>query len=231
MAIPKLNYLFHGMLRNLRFGIVVWAIHTATGVLWLINYFYEHSLWGMDQVPERPGLLSIIALSLLNLVALFYLQTRVSSSFRDYNLRSKMMAVSPTLGDVYSTIRPLMQALEGLFNRTAQAFTFVFVASLIGALSYSVLLVGTVIEISLLANVGGGIAVIAGDAHIGLFWIKRLLFYGVNSVLLWIFVIWAGVSFLKTYRIYGYLAGDYETEILPARIRELAEELESGKHE
>lgn len=170
-----------------------------------------------------------MGLSLVNIVMLYYLQRRISDSFRDYVLRCKMTTVSPTLGDIYSTTHPLLQALEELLNRNVLAFATIFVSSLIGALSYSILLLGTVMQISFLTNVLGGIAAIAGYSYVQMFWIKRLVFYGVNSVLLWIFVIWSGLGSLRSYRIHEYLAGDYEPEILPPRIRELAEELESGR--
>jgi len=229
MDIPKLDHTFRTMLQDLRFGTWVWAIHTATVVLWLINYYFEYSfLRGDGLAPTRPGLLNVIALSILNVGVLYYLWTRIKSSSIDYAARIKMVAVSSKLGDIYSTTRPLLLALEELFDKTLFAFASVCISSLVGALGYTVLLFGTLMEISNLTDIlarYGGMA-----STIDAFWIKRLIFYGVNSILLWIFVTWSGLGSQRFYRMHEYRAQDYETEILLPRIREFAEELETEEN-
>lgn len=181
-------------------------------VLWLVNYYVERAALPDLIVERRPEtMLSLVALSVLNIVVLCYSYTRTSQMLKDYMLRVQVAAVSPKLLEPYSMASPLIYGVRDLLRVTPLAFALVSFNSLMAGLSLSVLLVGA------FHWFGVSMWLVASDPvlleTLMNLWAKRFLFYGVNAGLFWILVVWSALSSLRIIRMHRVLERSYEEQM------------------
>jgi hypothetical protein len=98
---------------------------------------------------------------------------------------------------------PFIYVVRSLFDWDMLGFGVIAVSGLSYAFGYSMLLFGAMTGfnsfLSLSRIVSIDMTVFSEMMNV---WMRRLVFYGVNAGLLWVFVFWSALNLFKTYRMY-----------------------------
>lgn len=235
MEAPKLDQLFSSRLNSLKFGIVVMGVHGVSVILWLINYYIEYATYA--QLELETGIpnpiiqrgpftfLGVVSGAVVNALLLCGLYFDTRDSFKEYRRRIEMETISPEFAELYSIAHPLIYIMRNISRNEAVYLGVVALVTVYPLLGYSWLFVTTIPYFSMWLSLIESLHPLMRN-EVWVFWTKRLVFYGANAVLFWIFLVWSGVSFFRSHRIYSRLTKKYETETVPEEIRKIERAVE-----
>jgi len=235
METPKLDKLFRNRLNSLKFGIAVMLFHGVSIILWLVNYYVEYATYAQLEIEtgipnpiiQRSPFtfLSVAVGAIVDaiLLCLFYVYTRYS--FKEYKRRIEVETISSEFAGSYSMVHPLIYSMRDFFRNAVVCLGAVVWFTVQPLYMYSWLFVTTIPYLSMWLSRVESLSPSMRN-EVWMFWIKRLVFYGANAALFWIFLVWSGLSFFSSYQMYSRLTKKYETETVPEGIREIEKAVE-----
>jgi hypothetical protein len=235
MEAPKLDQLFSSRLNSLKFGIVVMGAHGVSVLLWLINYYIEYATYAQleletgipNPIIQRSPFtfLSVASGAVVDAILLCGLYVHTRYSFKEYRLRIETETILPEFAELYSVSHPLIYIMRNIFRNAVVYLGVVVWVTVLPSLGYSWLFVTTIPYFSMWLSMIESLHPLMRN-EVWVFWTKRLVFYGANAILFWMFLAWSGLSFFRSYRMYSHLTKKYETETVPEEIRKIEKAVE-----
>ena len=232
---PKLDQLFSSRLRSLRLGIAVMVIHGVSVILWLVNYYVEYATYAQLEletgipnpiIQRGPfSFLWVVSGAVISALLLCGLYFDTRNSFKEYGRRIEIEAISPEFADLHSMVHPLIYSIRNFSRNEAAYLGVVSLVTIYPLLGYSWLFVTTIPYFNMWLSMIESLHPLVRN-EVWVFWIKRLVFYGANAVLFWIFLLWSVVSFFRSHETYSRLTKKYEIETVPEEIRKIEKAVE-----
>ena len=146
-------------------------------------------------------------------------------AFRDYLLRLQMTRASPDLVGLYSLARPLIYVMRDLFSTNTVTLGVIVVFAFLPAAGFLMLFFQALNWFQVFLNLSESVAFdpILFSELMNV-WIKRLVFYGVNAVLLWTFVFWSAMNLFRTHEMRKLVQPERIDKALEARFGILGEQ-------
>ncbi len=200
---PRLDGLFRGRIYNLRFGVVVWATQALSMVVWWFKYNGE-ALWSSEVTIPAGGqfadvFLSQAAMSVIMILILGVYHWRTCRAYSSYKIRLRIADATREFAEMYHVARPFIYEIRDLLYIDMFCFVFLLAFGLVSALSFSS---SFLLAYTLPTMVPNPFSDAMTRSAIAEFWANLQVLFGINALVLWVFVSWSALSLLKTYRMY-----------------------------